>query len=110
MGKGQLQGSGPTAGTLAAVGALGCQHSLLWLQGLTMGALPWRLVLAIRLEVCRCPAGGVPSDEPGGAGQWQARGPGVYCGCRVSPGACTAVEVGHEGLVGSVHVLSGGGR
>lgn len=69
MGKGRLQGSGPTAGTLAAVGALGCQHSLLWLQGLTLGALPWRLVLAIRPGACRCPAGGVASDEPGGAGQ-----------------------------------------
>ena len=52
--------SGPTAGTLAVVGSLGCQHSLLWLQVLTMGALPWRLVLAIKLEACRCPAGGVP--------------------------------------------------
>ena len=53
-------GSGPAAGTLAAVGSLGCQHSLLWLQALTMGALPRRLVLAVKLEACRCPAGGVP--------------------------------------------------
>lgn len=68
-GKGQLLMSGANWVHWQLWGSLGCQHSLLWLQGLTMRALPWRLVLATALEACRCPAEGVPVDEPGGAGQ-----------------------------------------
>lgn len=78
-----------------------------------MRALPWRLVLATKLE-------GFLADEPGGAGQRQETalglahrscgGPGGYYGCRVSPGARVAAEAGHERLVGSVHMLSDGGR